>query len=220
MKNNLQWLINGNQQCCELRELISTEFTVPNYSSLWQKRPSRLTSISPDKLQTFREKYWQEYNDEVERFPELLQINYYDNNNLELFFAKESRILAALNDDCTIKPGIYFPAVYEKEDKSLPIVSLSSFCKKTDYSDFENSPQKKSGQKLSKLLGNTEILYFPEIAMFLNNKKNALNGESYELAWFLKEYLSQAESSDISINNSIICTGIIDDSGNIKKINE
>lgn len=225
MNNIANWLPDKVYSSNTLVELINNERAVSNVTNLWQQRPSRITSITKEELQKFEESYNDEYEYECNRLSDVLKINFYnDKKLLELFSENKLAQKCISTQNYHISSGIYFPNINEKHEETSYISTLSTFCLKVDYEKYKNQDTESISQgklktselKLAKLLANNNFKYIPELFIYLSPSQQ--KGNSYELAWFLKEYLKDSQSKDISRNKSFFCTGEIDSSGNINKI--
>ena len=210
-KKQLSWNITEQLNQKELEQLIiSEEENVED--TLWEKRPIRLLNLK-GKISWQKFKDSELYDKEYNRITSSLKANYYNKEDLIKRFSKDKDLLKLLEESQIqkISNGVFFPIVNEKKESYLPISSITSFCKISEKKyDFKRNIILNQN-KLNNIL-DFENKFFPEIIQY-----EEIKGDSFEVAWFVKEWLDFYNST-FQEKKSIFCTGSIDNEGNICKI--
>ena len=202
--NNGKIIKSFKKQTLIISKLLEEEY---NKSDLyWETRPTRIFWLDSEKDKEL-------YNAERSRLFKVLNKNYYNKKVLEEFFQSQydDEALDKINNTPKHNFGVYFPIKIKSENKYLPLISFSGFIK------INNDLEKEFFEKplialKSKLNFEISGKYMPEIALY-----EELEGKSYDLAFVTAILLLKHRDLFNNLPN-ICCSGIVDEYGNIKRI--
>lgn len=193
------------EQSYSVLQQVKKENSSQNKDLYWEKRPTRIFWLDSNKEKEL-------YNFERSRLFKVLNNNYYNKKVLKEYFQSQydDEALDKIQNTPKQDSGVYFPIKIKSDNKYLPLVSFSEFAvdESANYAYSEDSIIALK----NKLNIEIKNFFIPKIALY-----EKLEGKSYNLA-FVTHILFDNKKHLFKNLPSICCTGIVDEYGNIKKI--